>query len=452
MKTEHATRNLSATAILASFMHRLTLEDLPEQITELAKTRVLDGLSCAFAGRDLPYFDVAMELIKSSRGRSTIFATGRRASKLDAATVNAVSIHSTVQDDIMHGVTHPGSVVVPVAIAVGEEEGASGADTIVAIVLGYEMISRMLRATGKITQAFRPAAVFGAFGSCAASARLMKLGEKQMAHALGYAASLTVGSPSEGWWGGTMETMFEMGMSARTGILSAALARSGATAAPQVLEGRHGFLRCWSGTTDNLSRAIGDLGKTFALSRTYMKPYPACGANQIPIQVATPLAKHGLRAKEIVKIVEKTRPDGFTFAGSDFPGPFISQFQAIMSLQFCAAATVLGRPVDSIGFFAEHYDDPEVAELARKVELVPAEGRTSPRFEVYLEDGRILIAEEESPDLASHIPTRKNMEEKFRAFASKRLPRKRIERVIDIVMNLERVDDIRKLTAILRKP
>lgn len=279
----------------------------------------------------------------------------------------------------------------------------------------------------------------------------MGLREKQLADALGHAASLTPGAPNEGWWGGTMEPMFEIGMTARIGILSALFARSGATAAPSVLEGRHGFFRCWSGTLENMTQATKDLGQSFAIAKTYIKPFAACGANQVPMQVASTLASHRLRARDIVRVVEKLRPGATDYAGLDYAGPFSSQVQALMSMQFCAAAAILGRPVDTPWFIAEHYDDPEVTELAAKVELVCEEGRSVPRFEVYTSDGKALVAEEPTLDRSIHIPTTVSMQEKFRTLAVGFLDKAAIEEVIGLVMNLDSVEDIRELTAKLRR-
>ncbi len=72
-----------------------------------------------------------------------------------------------------------------------------------------------------------------------------------------------------------MEPMFEAGIAARTGVFAAVLAKSDATAAPQVLEGRHGFFRCWAGVTKNVRVVTENLGETFIITETTIKPFPA---------------------------------------------------------------------------------------------------------------------------------------------------------------------------------
>jgi 2-methylcitrate dehydratase PrpD len=148
-------------------------------------------------------------------------------------------------------------------------------------------------------------------------------------------------------------------------------------------------------------------------------------------------------------VVEKTRPGGTSYAGSDFAGPFTSQFQAQMSMQFCAAATLLGRPVKSLSFFAEQFDDPEVAELAAKVELACEEGRTKPRFEVYTSDGRVLAAEEETVDQGPRAPSWENVEHKFKELAVDFLGEKKMGQIIALVNDLEKIKNLRELTRLL---
>jgi len=429
---------------LAEFIYSLTYKDIPEEVRELAKFRLMDAISCAIAGRDLPHSKIAVRLAKNSKGNSTLIGYQERVALLDAILANAVMIHSIVQDDILSGLVHPGSTVVSTALGVGEEKGASGEEVLTATVLGYELVGRIMKGTGRFSvSSFRPSPILTTFGGTAAAGKLMKLNQEQLANAIGYAASLTPGTPNEVWWSGTMEAMFQAGMSARVGVLSAILAEAGATASPQALEGKDGFFRCWGGSTENMDKALEALGQDFVVSRMRIKAFPVCGANQWPIQIAEPLAKYGLRVKDIKKIVQRVGPGTTKYAGLDFAGPFRSQFQALMSMQFCTAAAVLGKPVTSATFFAEHFDDPEVEELAKKVELVEEEGRSLPSFEIHTADGKVYATAEETPDRARYIPTRENMVNKFRTLCTDFFGREKTDEVIELIMEVDRMDDIR---------
>ncbi|MDY7032622.1 MAG: MmgE/PrpD family protein, partial [Thermodesulfobacteriota bacterium] len=328
---------------LAEFINKINYQDLSQEVRELIKLRFLDAISCAIAGRDLPHSKVAFQIAKANPGDSTLIGHKTKTELLDAVLVNGVMIHGIVQDDILSGLVHPGSTVISSALGVGEEQGSSGEEVLTASVLGYELVGRVMRGTGRFSVAsFRPSPILTTFGAASTAGKLMRLNEEQLVNAIGYASSLTPGTPNEVWWSGTMEAVFQAGMSARVGVLSAILAKAGATASPQALEGRDGFFKCWGGSTEKMEQAIENLGQEYVISRMRIKAFPVCGANQRPIQIAEPLAKHKLKPDDIKKIVERVGKGATAYAGLDFEGPFETQFQALMSMQFCAAAAVLG--------------------------------------------------------------------------------------------------------------
>lgn len=442
-------KQVGLTKILATFIHETTYDGLPENIREIAKTRILESLSSSYWCHDLPTTRTAVRIAKNYPGDSTIWGYDVKAALPYAVMANCVSSHSILMEDGDGAGGHPSTMVVPTALGIGEQDRASGKETLVAIIVGYELMARIGRSVQPLAMtAFRGGPTWGTFGCAAAAGRLMKLSVDQLSHALGYAASLTPAVPQECWWGATMEAQFEPGWSARTGIESAVLAKGGATTAPYVLEGRHGFLRCWAGNTDGADFLTRDLGKTFAISSIYIKPYPSCGANQYPIRVALSLPKHGLKPKDIAKVIQKSRPGGYAYGGSDYPGPFTKVFQARMSRQWSIAAAILGRPVEDPIFAEEHYNDPEVGEIAKKIELVGEWGRTKPRTEVYCHDGRVFSAEEEVPYTEPHVPTNitEKMEKKIMKLASARLGEKKVRQIIDIAKKLDKVNDVRELT------
>jgi 2-methylcitrate dehydratase PrpD len=441
------------TETLAAFIHDLKYEDLPEKVKEIARHRILDALSSAYAGSNLQHSQTAAAIASNNPGNISVWGYGLKSALPYAVMANCVLAHSVLLEDCCGGEPrvsgHPSTIIVPAVLSLAEQERSTGKEVIAAIVLGYEMLIRLGRSTLPMkTSTFRSALVYATFGAAAAAGRLMKLDVAMLANALGYAATLTAGVPMETWWAGTMDSMFEAGWAARTGIESAVLAKGGATAAPSVLEGRHGFLNCWSAGTDGVQLLTSHIGDPFLIEGVNIKPYPACAGNQQLIQSALPLAKFGLTVKDIDKIVMRTGP-GYGIAGSNLAGPFRNQFQAQMSRQFCGAAAILGWPMDSISTYTEHYRDPEIGELAKKIEPTPEPGRTKIRFEVYTRDGRILVGEEEKIDYEYFIPSTEKMGKRILKLASVKIGEKRVLEIIDIVRDLENVTDIHELTALL---
>lgn len=428
---------------LARFIYSLSLRDLPSKVVSRAKNLLLDALATAIAAHDLPYPSIALAVVSGNKGNATIFTYGLRVPPVDATFVNAILINSIAQDDVLY-MFHPGAVIIPAALATSEEEGSSGAEVITAIVAGYDVMGRLFLAAPNIVPRFRALSVFGPFGAAAAAGKLLKLNEDQLTNALGYAANLSSGF-LECWTTGTMEGKFHTGIASRNGIMAATLAREGATAAEKSLEGKSGFYQAFAGTTEGLDAATADLGKRFLIMDAKSKVYPACGMQQVPIDLALTLVKeHDIRAKDIAKVIEIVPQSTFSYPGANYAGPFTTHFQATMSAQFCTAAAFLGKPVASHSFYEKSCDDPEVFELAKKVELIGENERDTTRVEVTLRDGRKYSVEGGEGEML--VPTTDKIRVKFRNLAYDFLAEKKVDKVIDIVLNLDKLDNIRQLT------
>ena len=70
------------TGRLADWLHRLTLDDVPQDVQARAKHVILDGIGCALVGAQLPWSRIAVETILrfEGTGDSTIMGWGRTAS------------------------------------------------------------------------------------------------------------------------------------------------------------------------------------------------------------------------------------------------------------------------------------------------------------------------------------------------------------------------------------
>lgn len=443
---------VSLSRALARFVVELSYEDLPPQVAERGKTRILDTLSACFAGRDLPWSQIAAKLAENSQGSSTVFGYGTKVAAMDAALANAVMSHSVLLEDCFSGAGHPSVIIVPAAMAVAEEECLSGAELITAIVAAYEVYTRIgLGQGGRWRPRFRDVPVLGAFGAATASGKLFKLNEDQMTSALGFAANCGSGM-SEGWSYGTMEPMFHAGVACRNGILVANATRMGAIAAETALEGKYGFYMAFAGGTDDTKVVTADLGKRFMIMDVLTKLYPARGYNQTAIDLCLTIREQNqIEAREIEKIVETVSRRVKNTAGGDYGGPFTTQFQAQMSAKFCVAAALLGKPINLPTLSTQHYDDPEIFETAKKVELVEDEsrGKYNRRIEVFMKNGKRYVIDEDR--LSKFIPTREVIEKKFMTLALDFLGKAKAEEVIDTVMNLDKLDNISKLTRSLSR-
>src|ERR1700674_3271338 len=169
------------TGQLAAYMAQARDMRLAPHVAQEAKHRVLDALAAIVSGSHLPAGEMAIHFARAQGGVSeaTVLTTDIRTSAVNAALANAMCAHADETDDF-EPVTkaHPGSSVVPAALALAEKEGRSGEDLIRAVTLGYDLACRLLMALGPdlVRGTHRSAegtgSTFGALGAAASLARL----------------------------------------------------------------------------------------------------------------------------------------------------------------------------------------------------------------------------------------------------------------------------------------
>ncbi len=297
---------MSITAELSAFVASTRLDALPPEVVARIRLLVLDLVGNAVRARhdaeSTPALLAAVAALGLARGDAHVFADSATYSPAGAALVNATLAHSLDFDDThATAVVHPGSPVIPAALAAAGMVGASGAVAMAGIVAGYEVALRLalaLPAGAHYDRGFHPSATCGAFGAAAAAGRVFGLDAAGIASALGIALSQSAGSLqflANGAW----TKRFQVGWSSMAGLVAATLAREGFKGAADPIEGRHGFLRAYA--PDPVpERVVQNLGRVFELMATGVKPYPSCRWGHAGIDAALALHRElGLRPEEI---------------------------------------------------------------------------------------------------------------------------------------------------------
>jgi 2-methylcitrate dehydratase PrpD len=366
---------------LSRLLYDLGQEELPRSAVAAAKNRLLHAVGVCLANNALPAAQVAWKAFGHSKGESLVYGRSQRLAAEDAAFVNGVIGHGSLLEDCGPGGlregSHPGTFVIPAALAVAEDLDASGADLISALVVGYEAVSRIgLAGPVQIVQRkFRPLGVMGAFGSAAAVARLMGATPDEMRAALAIAANLAGGS-TQGIFEGSMEPYFQAAFAARNGILAARLAMAGAVVADEALEGEFGFFQTFGGEPGVLERLIGPRDR-LGIEIVGTKRFAACLQNQETLALIVDGLAKPLQAEQIERVVvarPATGTNGLNSPGVSREGGSPNMLSAQMSARFSAAAALLGKPVDNPAFFAENYANPEIENLTRRIALEPTTG------------------------------------------------------------------------------
>jgi hypothetical protein len=98
-----ANPNLTATARIARFIRRLDVADVPPEVSEKARTCVLNGYGIALGCHDTPYAVVARSAALNMYGEhpagATLLGDGRRTAIAGAVLANAALFHGRAQEE-----------------------------------------------------------------------------------------------------------------------------------------------------------------------------------------------------------------------------------------------------------------------------------------------------------------------------------------------------------------
>ena len=240
-------------------------------------------------------------------------------------------------------------------------------------------------------------------------------------------------------------------------VLAALLARGGMTASALALEGPQGFLRAMDSAGTDLDHEAADLGSRWEIVETgvTVKLYPSCAATHPPLDAILTLRhREGFTADEVERV--EVDVDGMTPTVLIYDRP-ASGLEAKFSLPFCAAAAVVDGRVGIDTFETSRISDPRVATLMPRVTMTvdPALGVNMPaltqaRVRIHLRDGRTLS---QAADGARGYPENPASDDelagKFLGCASRTVAANAAEQTLALLRNLEGIDDIRQLTALL---
>jgi len=386
---------------LGAFIAATASADIGPEVRETARLCLLHDLLIGLAGR--PYETAIQAFARTAWAlppQATMLSSGARVAAEAAAFANAALMNVRSQDDTHEGsITHPGVPVIAAALAAAELSGASGADLVTAVVLGYETTARIGRPCAAVLskKGLRPAAMLGIFGATAAAAKLLRLDGAQIAHALGLATQMA-GGHSQVWVEGGSEFTTQLGMCARNGLTAARLAQAGVTASRHSFEGKSGFYRAQTALDVAVEDVAGGFGGKWAVSEVTLKPSPVCAALQGPVTLLASLAaRHGIEHDAVEQIVLTLNPFEAGFPGIDNPGPIATPAAAKMSAQFSLG---LALRDGHVGFRElAMVEDPVANGLAARVRVAsdPGVPARQCRLAVTLRDGRRIDGAIEVP-------------------------------------------------------
>ncbi len=393
---------MSLTRRIAEYVTAAGLEDFPPEAIDAAKAAITDCLGCALAGSREPLADVLCSYVTGLGGApsATVIGRGFKTTSLDAALVNGAMSHALDYDDVTFITkTHPSAALIPGALPLAEELGATGGELLLSYLLGFEVACAVGEAVSPAYYddlGWHPTGPLGTLGAAAAAARLLRLNPQQTSMAVSLAASQASGLRQNF---GTMTKPYHAGAACRAGIHAARLVQAGFTASDDALEGRFGFMRAFSGGKDyDPDKAAASLGSRCFIveSGIEIKKYPCCGSAHLALD-----ATARMRRRESFSAGDIDRID--VLVDFDPPRSLIHSrptggLEGKFSMQYCLAAEIIDGRIGLETFTDDQVMRAEAQELIPRIEMrrhPGFEGQASwteahNRVEIRLKDGQAL--------------------------------------------------------------
>jgi 2-methylcitrate dehydratase PrpD len=444
---------------LSNFMATAGERALPSEVVEKTKQHILDTFAAMISGSELVPGRAAIAFARANGGDTTGTVAGSvvLCGPMEAALANGVLAHSDETDD-SHSLSqsHPGSAVVPAALAIAEKFGSDGTGFMRAVALGYDIGPRVTMALGGVkfrTESHRSThSIAGTFGASAAAGCLARLNAQQMRWLLDYAAQQASGFAA--WERDTdhIEKGFVFaGMPARNGVTAALVVRSGWNGVDDVFSGEDNFFQAMA-PTGNPAVLVERLGDRYEVTRTDIKKWTVGSPIQAPLDALDNLLRRRpFEADQVQRIVVRLATSaGAVVNNREIPDICLQHMVAVMI-------------VDKTASFAAAHDkarmqEPMILKQRAKVELVLDEEleRKMPQrqaiVEVTLGDGTRLVERVETVrGTAANPMDRSEVVIKCRDLTAPVLGKAAAERLIETVLALETARDIRLLRPLLQR-
>jgi 2-methylcitrate dehydratase PrpD len=432
-------------SLTARFVVETRWKKLPEQVRNKVKMCLMDDLSATISGTQAEVSRIATEFASACMPgkQATILVHGNRAAAAGTAFANASAANGLDTDDgARYAYGHAGAQVFPAALAVAEVQGASGAELLSGMVVGYEVAHRIGRCWHDDHTIYQACGSWGSVACAAAAAHLMKLDLERTKNALGIADYHAPNVPMMRDIANPAMVKHGIGWGALTGISAAQLASRGFTGIPTLLSAEK--YRGW----------VEDIGRRYIMVdgvEWKAKGYACCGWAHAAVEGSKKLADaQHIDPRNIDRIIVETFDESAAL-GTGLP---TTTEEAQFNLAWPVAAMLVDGQIGPAQILEQRLQDDNIRMLAAKVEVRESEdlnelcrlfhagdarGRFASRVTLLLDDGKRLESGLVDGGL-SYPPVgwdRGRMEEKFHWLVDPVLGENRADELVKLVWSFD---------------
>jgi len=442
-------------------------ESIPSEVMEHTKLFVLDTIGCALGGYDtLPGKQILSQAKHfQGAGESTLIGDGTKVSTPFACWANSSLANVLDMDDVYAGTAHQANALIPTAFGVGETRNASGLDVLRAIILGFEVGSRIMMycwPSPSKERTYFPS-TWQVFDVVTAAGLLLGLDAKRLYNAFGMAGTVPplpvdmqkfVERPI-----GFAKNVF--GWTTFTGLFWTLMAQEGAVGVANIFDGDAGFWAIMGSDQRNPDSLLQGWGEKYNILETKYKPYPLCTWGHTTVDCFSQIVQeHQIDPRDIASIQVRTIQRVVDFLCDP-------SMETLYDSQFCLphalAMVALGKKPGPEWMSKENmFEEAEAKRIASKVtmEADPSADR------VFDEERGLAIPTEVTVRTSGNRAYQKSLKyskgtpnnpfspeelkSKFKSLAASVLNERRTEEICDCVMALDKLEDISTLLRLLK--
>jgi 2-methylcitrate dehydratase PrpD len=457
---------MSITGDVAEFVKNVHYNDLPSRVVQETKRLFLDSMGCALGGIKTQKGEIAMQLARSLGGpaEASLLGVREKVSAASSAFATGELLNALDYEALLSPPDHATPYVMAAPLALGEMNKASGSELIVALAVAHELATRIgsslvfgkrfaveLPERGMAMSLPTPGYGLCTFAGAAAAGRLAGLKTEKIAHAMGiagYSAPVPMLMKFATTTPASMSKYLPAGILSQTQVMAVLLADMGYTGDTEVLDGNYGFWRAFGCDGWRPEYLTGGLGTKWHFpERIFYKTFPCCGAMQnVLAHVHAIVTEHDLRPGDI---------DGMTVrlnALAELPAWKMTSLSTHIDVQF-SVPFVLSLVTHRIEpgpswQVPETMKDEGIIRFMEKVTIITDlddDARHRPDVEITVGTGTARKVYEKRGLAPGHATTDTELFEKFKGNTGAFLNEAGIQKIVDVIQNLEHCSDIAQL-------
>jgi len=435
----------------AKFVKETRFEDVDASVIEHIKKLTLKQVMGMLLGSAAPTSQKFIRHFKDNLGTPEcgVFGCGFKTDVAQAALLNGFFGHaSEMEDDMFPGGGISDVTTWPALLAVADKLKLSAREIIVALYVGQEMQNRIAMWAGVVTEPLGIANLpfIGIYGATASCAKAFGLTEKQITASFGMAMVQGLGYIHT--WG-TDAHFWESATVCRNSVHNAQLAQIGATSKP-VIQKSLEMLGSGSAEKIEFDKMTEGLGKPpFYTNNTWIKKWGFCFQNHNFVDnLADLMRNNNLSCEDIEEVTVHFDELRFILDRPEPKDAEDSRFSIYHMLAYQMVHGECGLETNT----EESVHDPQIARMRKKVKVVyhpeypkryyAGEGR----LDLKLKGGETITGYMEQPYGGPKYPlSMDQVVDIYRKYCKGILPDEKIERVKDIVLNMENEADFQEL-------